>query len=169
MEADFMPLLTSEELTYEDDISPIELISDAVSRRRLNAAAALRDLRLEFATRGWNRKAPGRVLLGLAANLAMVAAGVAVYFLQPAVLVRAAGVVLVVIGSMGVGTNTHTSSHYATSERNWLNEFLTYFGYPFFLGLSATWWWREHVVVHHGCHRRGRRCRSRSLAGPYLG
>jgi fatty acid desaturase len=50
---------------------------------------------------------------------------------------------------MGVGTNTHTSSHYASSNRRWVNEFLTYFGYPFFLGLSATFWWRQHVTVHH--------------------
>jgi hypothetical protein len=43
---------------------------------------------------------------------------------------------------------THTSSHYATSERRWVNEALTFFGYPFFLGLSATFWWNKHVVVH---------------------
>lgn len=145
-----MPLLTSEELIYEDEILPVEMSLWPTPERRLNGAAALRDLRLEFAARGWNRKAPGRVLLGLVANLVMVAAGVAVYFLQSGSLVLTAGVVLVVAGSMGVGTNTHTSSHYATSDRKWLNEFLTYFGYPFFLGLSATWWWRQHVVVHHG-------------------
>jgi fatty acid desaturase len=57
--------------------------------------------------------------------------------------------VLVIAGSMGVGTNTHTSSHYGTSDRRWVNELLTYFGYPFFLGLSATYWWHSHVVVHH--------------------
>ena len=36
--------------------------------------------------------------------------------------------------SLGVATNTHTSSHYATSEKRWLNELLTFFGYPVFLG-----------------------------------
>ena len=50
---------------------------------------------------------------------------------------------------MSVATNTHTSSHYATSVRRWVNEFLTFFGYPLFLGLSACHWWRQHVVLHH--------------------
>jgi fatty acid desaturase len=64
-------------------------------------------------------------------------------------VLRACGMVLVVAGSMGVGTNTHTSSHYATSEKRWINELLTFFGYPFFLGLSASYWWNSHVAVHH--------------------
>jgi len=51
--------------------------------------------------------------------------------------------------AMSVATNTHTSSHYATSARRWVNEFLTFFGYPLFLGLSACHWWRQHVVLHH--------------------
>ncbi len=50
---------------------------------------------------------------------------------------------------MGVGTNTHTSTHYATSDKRWVNEALSYFGYPMFLGLSATYWWHKHVVLHH--------------------
>ena len=51
--------------------------------------------------------------------------------------------------AMSVATNTHTSSHYATSARRRVNEFLTFFGYPLFLGLSACHWWRQHVVLHH--------------------
>jgi len=50
---------------------------------------------------------------------------------------------------MSVATDTHTSSDYATSARRWVNEFLTFFGYPLFLGLSACHWWRQHVVLHH--------------------
>ena len=50
---------------------------------------------------------------------------------------------------MSVATNTHTSSHYATSARRWVNEFLTFFGYPLFLGLLPCHWWRQHVVLHH--------------------
>ena len=50
---------------------------------------------------------------------------------------------------MGVGTNTHTSTHYGTSDKRWVNEALSYFGYPMFLGLSATYWWHKHVVLHH--------------------
>ena len=99
--------------------------------------------------RGWTRKPTARILTELVIHLSLAAVGAAVFLTSPHSLVRAAGLVLVVSGSMGVGTNTHTSSHYASSNRRWLNEFLTYFGYPFFLGLSATFWWRQHVTVHH--------------------
>ena len=52
-------------------------------------------------------------------------------------------------GCVGVGTNTHTSSHYAASNKRWVNELLTYFGHPLFLQLSATYWRHKHVVIHH--------------------
>jgi fatty acid desaturase len=48
-----------------------------------------------------------------------------------------------------VATNTHTASHYATGRGRFLNELITYLGYPFFVGLSATYWWHKHLVVHH--------------------
>jgi linoleoyl-CoA desaturase len=51
---------------------------------------------------------------------------------------------------MGVASNTHTSSHYATSNRRWINEALTFFGCSFILGLSATYWWHKHGR-HHSC------------------
>jgi fatty acid desaturase len=52
-------------------------------------------------------------------------------------------------GSMGVLTNTHTSSHYATSKRRWINQLLTFLGYPAFIGVSACYWWHKHVALHH--------------------
>jgi linoleoyl-CoA desaturase len=115
----------------------------------ISPAAAIQELRRDFASRGWCRKATARVLLDLLLNLGMAAAGAAVFLTSPHLLVRAAAVVLVAAGSMGVATNTHNSSHYATSREMWLNELLTYLGYPFFLGLSATFWWHQHVAVHH--------------------
>ena len=114
-----------------------------------SSTAAIQELRREFARRGWCRKATGRILLELLLNLTVATAGAAVLFTTPQPLIRAAALVLVVAGSMGVATNTHNSSHYATSRKMWLNELLTYFGYPFFLGLSATFWWHQHVAVHH--------------------
>ncbi len=63
--------------------------------------------------------------------------------------VRVLGILISTFGCMGVGTNTHTSTHYGTSDKRWVNEALSYFGYPMFLGLSATYWWHKHVVLHH--------------------
>jgi linoleoyl-CoA desaturase len=114
-----------------------------------SSTAAMQELRREFEQRGWCRKATARVVLELLLNLSVAASGAAVFFSTPHILIQAAALVLVVAGSMGAATNTHNSSHYATSRKMWLNELLTYFGYPFFLGLSATFWWHQHVAVHH--------------------
>jgi fatty acid desaturase len=114
-----------------------------------SSAAALNDLRREFAARGWYRKPTGRILLELLLSVSLAIAGAAVFLATPSLLLRAAALALVVAGSMGVATNTHNSSHYATSRKKWVNELLTFFGYPFFLGLSATFWWHQHVTVHH--------------------
>jgi len=114
-----------------------------------SSTAVIQELRREFELRGWCRKATARVLLELLLNFSVAAAGAAVFFTAQRFLIQAAALVLAVAGSMGVATNTHNSSHYATSRKMWLNELLTYFGYPFFLGLSATFWWYQHVAVHH--------------------
>jgi fatty acid desaturase len=63
--------------------------------------------------------------------------------------VRVLGILISAFGCMGVGTNTHTSTHYGTSDKRWVNQTLAYFGYPTFLGLSITYWWHKHVVLHH--------------------
>jgi fatty acid desaturase len=111
--------------------------------------ASLAELRKEFTVRGWHRKATTRVVSGLLLNFAIALAGIYIFVLYDDLLVRVCAMILSTAGSMGVGTNTHTSSHYATSEKRWVNEFLTFFGYPVFLGLSACYWWHQHVVIHH--------------------
>ncbi len=112
-------------------------------------AAGLHDLAREFRARGWYRKTPARVLLELLAHLSINLAGVSLLFAWGGWAGSAVGLLLLAYGTTGVATNTHTSSHYGTSNRKWLNEALTYFGYPFFLGFSACYWWHSHVAVHH--------------------
>lgn len=112
-------------------------------------AALLAALRQEIMARGWHRKATGRILLELHGHLLLALAGMAAAATAGNGWVRACGMIVMATGSIGVGTNTHTSSHYGTSDRRWVNEALTYFGFPFFLGLSATYWWHSHVTVHH--------------------
>ena len=120
-------------------------MSDEIRSR----GAALTALRRELTARGFGRKATGRVVIELAVHVVLAVGGLVVFFASDNLAVRIIGLLVSTVGSMGVGTNTHTSSHYATSERRWVNEALTFFGYPFFLGLSATFWWNKHVVVHH--------------------
>jgi linoleoyl-CoA desaturase len=106
-------------------------------------------LRREFSGRGWDRKATNRILFELLIHAAIAVAGIVIFmtFRNPAL--RALGLLVSSFGCMGVGTNTHTSTHYGTSDKRWVNEALSYLGYPMFLGLSATYWWHKHVVLHH--------------------
>jgi len=120
-------------------------VSDEIPSR----TPALTALRRELTARGFGRKAPGRVITELAVHVVLAVGGLVVFFVSDNLVLRIAGLLVSTAGSTGVGTNTHTSSHYATSDRRWVNEVLTFFGYPFFLGLSATFWWNKHVVVHH--------------------
>jgi linoleoyl-CoA desaturase len=120
-----------------------------VSDDSRSRAAAVSALRRDLATRGFSSKPTGRILLELASHVLLAVGGLVVFFVSDHLLVRIAGLLISTLGSTGVGTNTHTSSHYATSETRWVNEALTCFGYPVFLGLSATFWWNKHVVVHH--------------------
>jgi linoleoyl-CoA desaturase len=117
--------------------------------RETKTIEAVAELRKEFVRRGWNKKATGRIIFQLLIHIALATLGILIFFTFHNLAARAAGILISGFGCMGVGTNTHTSSHYATSDRRWLNEALTFFGYPLFLGLSATFWWHKHVVLHH--------------------
>jgi fatty acid desaturase len=115
-------------------------------------SAALEDLaalRAEFQSRGWYEKATGRVLLELAVAIAFSLAGLAVFVFHDNLLVRLCGLLVSTAGSMAVGTNAHTASHYGASDRRWVNEALTLFGFTFYSGLSSTFWWHRHVARHH--------------------
>jgi len=110
---------------------------------------SLAKLRQEITSRGWHRKATFRVVGELVFSLAVALAGSWIFLTHDNLLVRICGMIVSTAGSMGVATNTHTSSHYATSNRRWVNELLTFLGYPVFVGVSACYWWHKHVVLHH--------------------
>jgi linoleoyl-CoA desaturase len=110
---------------------------------------AVAELRREFARRGWEKKATKRIGFELAIHVTLALAGIAIFMAFHHAALQVLGLLISAFGSMGVGTNTHTSTHYATSDKRWVNEALSYFGYPVFLGLSATYWWHKHVVLHH--------------------
>src|ERR1700761_8956507 len=111
--------------------------------------AAITELRREFSRRGWDKKATNRIVFELLIHLALALAGAAIFMTCHNPVARILGILISSFGCMGVGTNTHTSTHYGTSDKRWVNEALSYFGYPMFLGLSATYWWQKHIVIHH--------------------
>jgi linoleoyl-CoA desaturase len=115
----------------------------------MTTVEAVRELRGEFARRGWDKKATNRIVFELFTHAAITVVGIALFMACHNAAVRILGIVISSFGCMGVGTNTHTSTHYGTSDKRWVNEALSYLGYPMFLGLSATYWWHKHVALHH--------------------
>ena len=99
--------------------------------------------------RGWMEKAQGRVMTQLGAHLVMHLGGIALFLAVDNWLVRVAATLISAYGGLGIATNTHTSSHNASCHSMRLNRALTYFGYTFFFGTSASYWWNKHCVVHH--------------------
>lgn len=113
------------------------------------ALTDLHSLRRELESLGLTKKTPVPVILHLAGAVLVTYVGCFLTWLPLPLPVRALGILISVVGMITVGTNSHTSSHRGTSDKNWINEALTFFGYSTFLGLSATSWWQRHVVVHH--------------------
>ena len=60
------------------------------------------------------------------------------------------GAIISAYGTLGIATNSHTSTHMGTSDSKAVNRGLASYGYPLFVGLSLTYWHRQHVEVHHG-------------------
>ena len=105
-------------------------------------------LNAELRERGCYRCPTARIVGELVSFVALAAVGLGMVVALDDWILRLGGLVLLTLGSLGVGTNTHTSSHYATSDRPWVNELLTYFGCSVFLQFSATYWWHKHRIHH---------------------
>jgi linoleoyl-CoA desaturase len=86
---------------------------------------AVAELRKEFARRGWDKKATNRIVFELSIHVAIAVAGIAIFMTYHNPAVRLLGILISTFGCMGIGTNTHTSTHYGTSDRRWVNEALS--------------------------------------------
>jgi fatty acid desaturase len=106
-------------------------------------------LRTEFGRRGFFERDTARIIGQLLLHVGTAVAGLALFVSSESPPVRAVATLLWATGLLGIGTNAHTASHYATSRRRWVNEALVFLGYPVTLGFSATYWWHKHVAVHH--------------------
>ena len=113
------------------------------------ASEDLAVLKATFQRLGWYERPTARVVLELAYHVAVFLAGLSIMIVASSLFAKGVGLSVVTGGLLGIATNTHTSAHYATSRKRWVNELLTYFGYPFFLQVSATYWWDKHNVKHH--------------------
>ncbi len=98
---------------------------------------------------GLTKKTPVRIMVELALHVANTLGGLVVFVVADSWLLAGVALFISTFGLLGVATNTHTSAHGATSDSRRVNSVLTYFGYPFMLMLSATYWRHKHNVIHH--------------------
>jgi fatty acid desaturase len=113
------------------------------------ASARLAELKAEFRARGFYVKPTGKILRQLLLHLLTASGGLALLLFGEGLWFEGLGLAAFCAGSMGMATNTHTSAHFATSDRRWVNRALTYFGFPLFHGVGATYWWQKHNLLHH--------------------
>lgn len=106
-------------------------------------------LREELAAQGFFERTPVRIIGELVLFVCTTIMGVVLLVNTDETALKVLAMWLIMLSGMGVSTNAHTASHGAISHRPWLNRFLTYFGFPFFLQVSATYWYHKHLVVHH--------------------
>ena len=102
----------------------------------------------EVKQRGFYAPDTRRLLFQLGAHLTIAGAGLAAFLVLDAWLPRAGAFALMTFGLAGLASHTHTSSHYGSGRGRRFNETLTYFGYPFLLGMSAHFWWDKHQTHH---------------------
>jgi linoleoyl-CoA desaturase len=98
---------------------------------------------------GFRDRKVGRAFFEFGLIMAMLLGGIALFLATDSVLIKIAALLISTCGCLGMSTVAHTSSHNATAESQWVNRFLTYFGFAFFFGVSASYWWNKHIVVHH--------------------
>jgi fatty acid desaturase len=106
-------------------------------------------LRQEVHRLGFGRKTTAVILAECVSFVLLTLVGVGLVIVSPDLIVKAIGMILVTYGCMGLSTNGHTASHHAISSKPWVNEFIMYFDFAFFLGVSGNYWRHKHVVVHH--------------------
>jgi linoleoyl-CoA desaturase len=106
-------------------------------------------LRKEFQSRNWHRKATGSVVRELIVHTAFAIFGAVIAYQATSTAMYILGIIVSAYGTLGVSTNTHTSTHFATSDSRRVNRMLAGYGYPLFNGLSMTYWHRAHIEVHH--------------------
>lgn len=112
-------------------------------------SSPLSTLYQDFVARGWNVKATGRVAAEMVLHTAILVTGIVLFLWAENVWLKVFAVWVGTMGGLGVGTNAHTGSHFAAHKRRWFNWAMSFYGYPFISGMSATYWNYKHVVVHH--------------------
>ena len=115
----------------------------------MTANQTFQEFRRKLVIDGFLHRDPVRIVSELMLFVFVTLAGVAILLMTDNIVLEGLALGLITLAGMGVSTNAHTASHNAISHQPWVNKALTYFGYPFFLQVSASYWRYKHLVVHH--------------------
>jgi linoleoyl-CoA desaturase len=110
---------------------------------------ALIALNRQFAARGFHRKPVAYHTAELLFQLAAAVGGALVLALLPGAAIRAAALIVMTLGNLGLTTYGHSAAHNGISPRAWVNHALLLLTFGLAFGTSATWWLNKHNVVHH--------------------
>jgi len=101
-------------------------------------------------SQGWfQRPASGRAAAEMAFLVMISVSGIALFVAANHLLLIGVGLLMITLADLGISTGAHTASHNASVRRKKWNDFMVFFGYPFYLGMSASYWYYKHIVVHH--------------------
>lgn len=103
----------------------------------------------EAKDQGLFRRNPSHVLLCLAGNAVLAGLAVWAFGASTAWWGRISSALVLAAATVGFGTHSHTSLHFGTSSRKWVNVLLGRVGFPLLAGLSACWWVVKHNQLHH--------------------
>lgn len=118
-------------------------------KNSITARADFKELRAQIEARGLGGKSTGIVLAQLLLHLSVTLAGFTLLYYSTSWMVSAIAVFISFVGTLGVATNTHTSTHHGTSDRKWVNSLFSYFGASFFNQISVNYWHQKHLILHH--------------------
>ena len=117
---------------------------------RVDPNAPYKELASLLRKDGWFQKEPPiRIVLELVLHMVLLMAGLTVFILADNLAVELVALFVMTAGGLGITTSVHMSSHNASTKSSKVDKALVFFGYTFVHGMSATYWWNKHVVVHH--------------------
>jgi fatty acid desaturase len=106
-------------------------------------------LNQQFHAMGFHRKLTGRIVAELVLMVSLMVGGIWLCLAVDSWILKALALWVSSTGLLAITTNAHSSAHYSTSDKRWVNWTMQLIGYSFFIGLSATYWRHKHIVVHH--------------------
>jgi linoleoyl-CoA desaturase len=116
---------------------------------RADELEALAELRRHIRRAGLERPSPMLALAVLAFHLAVMLGGIAVFVASNTLWVEVVAMLISTYGALGTGMTGHNASHQAVTGSRRLDRILMYFTMAFLNCVSATYWRKKHVQLHH--------------------